>query len=668
MLALAVVTVGLYWPVHTYGFIPTDDSFNIESNPYLSPVTTSNLAYLWTHPFGSLYIPVAYTAYAAICLFAKGPHGYLPGPFHVANLLLHVANTLLVYAVLLRFVSKPWAAGLGALLFALHPVQVGAVAWLTETRGLVSAFFALLALMGYLQYAQTDRKTTSRNFKWYIAGTACFVLALLSKPSAVAIPVIAAALDLWMVRRRPADVLKLAGPWAIMAIVVVAVTSTAQPVEADLRLPLWQRPVVMCDTLAFYTAKVFVPWKIAFDYARSSPSVASGAWGYATATAGALLIAVVVWLGRGRPWVWACATVFAAMVLPVSGLAPFMYQAISTVSDRYLYLAMLGPALALAIVVGQSSQRAIVAAATCLIAVYGIVASVNLPYWHDPIRLLTRTTQVTHRSWFAWANLGSCYMQAGNNDLALQDTEKCLEINPHFKIALSNMCLLLDAKGDIDGAVKAAEVDIQYNPDYGLAYGLLGADEVREGSYATAAATLEEALQHGLASDEAAEAQYWWGRALVGEQQPADAITHFQEALQIAPGNPDYQAALQKAESPPTDGTAEVQRGLALASAGQMDQAIAVWTAAAAKYPKLAEAHGNLGVAYYDRRDYPNAVREFKSALAANPNAPEAEVGLGAALAAEGNKAGAAAAYNKALALQPGFPDALNALQQLGGH
>ncbi|MGO8671014.1 MAG: tetratricopeptide repeat protein [Capsulimonadaceae bacterium] len=486
--ALAVVTIGLYWPVHTFGFMPSDDELNIQTNPYFHPLTWSNVAYFWNHPFGALYIPVSYTVYAFVCLFAHGPHDYLPGPFHVANLVIHVMNTLLVYAILLRLVPKAWAAGLGAALFAVHPVQVGSVAWITETRGLVSALFSLLAILGYVYYAQSAQKAASRpaakyasraaqrlrsrtepkslnlDLVWLVGSTACFILALLSKPSAVSVPIMAAAIDLWLVRRQPMDVAKLAGPWAILALVIIGVTGSAQPVETFLQLPLWQRPVVMCFTLAFYTAKVLVPSNLAFDYADSSPYVVTHPWCYWAALAGVVLIALLAWLGRRWPWVWACAAIFAAVILPVSGLAPFMYQAISTVADRYIYLAMLAPALALAIVLAQWPRVPAIATAGCVVVVYGIVAAVDLPYWHDEVRLLTRTTQVTPRSWFAWADLGTYYMRTRNIDAAMKDTKKCLAIYPHFKIALSNLSALLLEQGDINGALQTAQDDLTSCP------------------------------------------------------------------------------------------------------------------------------------------------------------------------------------------------------------
>ncbi|MGO8671773.1 MAG: tetratricopeptide repeat protein, partial [Capsulimonadaceae bacterium] len=206
-------------------------------------------------------------------------------------------------------------------------------------------------------------------------------------------------------------------------------------------------------------------------------------------------------------------------------------------------------------------------------------------------------------------------------------------------------------------------------PDYTPIYGLLGQLDVRAGHFSDGASYLEKALQGGIPSTQAAESQYWWGKALMGEGQLEDAQLHFQEALKINPDDPDFQEALQESENPAVAaGAAEVHRGMELAQAGQMDQAIAVWTAATQKFPKLAAAYGNLGVAYFQRGDYPTAIREFNLALAANPNAPQAEVFLGTALAAEGKKADAIEAFNRALVLSPGDPDAENALKQLQGH
>jgi len=656
-LALAVITVALYWPVHSYGFFPCDDGTNVQTNPYLNPLTPTSFAYLWTHPYANLYIPVAYTVFALVGLFARGPHGYLPGPFHTADLALHVVNVLLVYAILLRFVPKAWASGLGAALFAVHPEQVGVVAWITETRGLSSAFFALISILAYLHYAQAGPKTRSRDFTWWIAGTACFALALLAKPSAVAVPVIAAALDLWLVRRRAVDVAKSAGPWAILAVVIVLVTSTAQPVQKELQLALWQRLVVMFDSLAFYTGKIFAPWQIAFDYGRSSPSVVSHAWGFENALVGFGLVAFIIWLGRGRPWVWACAATFGAMILPVSGLAPFDFQLVSSVADRYFYLALLGPSLALAIILGQARPGLVSSeswadirpapAAACLIVLIALAAASwqQVQYWRNPYVVLARAAQLSPNAWWARENLSTWFDRHGQPAKAYPIIVDAVRLGGHDAQGYGDMGRILAELGRGEESVVALQKAIDLEPPVPVpGTGIM-------------------AVNQSYLSDTVALAT-----VLAGLGRRDEAIDQLNEAMREAPTYTpvrDELTAIQSQAPPPAAQAAEkADQARQLFSAGQRDQALALWKEALALDPHSVQAHADLGVALYELGRAPEAVSQLRVALALAPGDLVDRMNLGKILLAGKNRAGAIEQFQEVLRLNPNDADARTALGQ----
>jgi tetratricopeptide (TPR) repeat protein len=813
-------------------FVNWDDPDNVVDNPYLARLTSSNLVHFWTHPYESLYIPLSYMLYAIIASASRMSHLdrsisnldtlFNPHYFHATNVVLHVLNAALVFAILRKLTRHEWASLAGALLFAVHPLQVESVAWVSELRGLLSALFCLIAIYCYIvsvsptsQPSRTGRTVNPapHHRPTYWIALIAAIAASLSKPTAICLPLALFVIDHWMLGRPARTCAISVAPWLAIAVPFAAVTLSVQPVSHQILTAAWTRPFIAGDALAFYLLKLICPIGLTINYGRSPTSLMQSPAAFLTWLVPAAL-AALVYFNRGssdaagtrlgnvsgwtksedkrtaalplsgaeaRPFLVAGCLFSLAFLLPVLGLSPFAYQEYSTVADRYMYLPMFGPALILAALLAESlgapgtqpravsgsamSERTRTAAlshsgaeanpdaiekrpgsplstmsfaiAGAVLVAFAVATVFQVRYWDNSVSLFGRAVQSLPSSYAMRSNYGVALSGAGRVRDALAQFKTALTLNPGSPEDNDDMGVAYEQMGDLPDAVAAFQSAVQIDSgsarihrnlgmallkqndtadalaqlqqalqiapgdaaslrDYGDGLRRAGRfDEAAQeyeaslaivpdtpstlsglaaayfgmGRYSDAADYYSRAIQGGLPSDQTADAQYWWGRALLGEVQPADARAHFQAALQIDPGNPEYQEALQRTEdTAAVGGMADVQRGIELANAGQMDQAISVWQDAAAKYPKLAEAHGNLGVAYYGKGEFAAAVREFNAALAVNPQAPEVELGLGAALAAEGNKAGAIAAYNKALALEPGYPDALNALQQLGGH
>ncbi|MGO8671526.1 MAG: tetratricopeptide repeat protein [Capsulimonadaceae bacterium] len=672
-LALGIVTLLLYLPACAFQFIPSDDNAHILENPYLNPVTPAGLTHLWTAPFENLYIPMSYMAYAFVSQFARGAGGTMPFPFHTANVILHAVNTLLVYAILLRLVRQPIAAGLGAALFGWHPVQVESVAWISEMRGTLCGLFSFVSILSYLRFAGVSPTADGARtrWSWWLGATALYVLALLSKPTAVALPLVVAVLDLGMVRRRLADVARSTGPWLLAALVIVFVTRSAQVVmDRAVMVPIWLRPVVACDTLAFYLGKVVVPLRIAIDYSRSPHNVLGHWWGYAMAAMGLAAIALCARLGRRKTWIWAAAGIFVAAILPNSGLVPFAYQATSTVADRYLYVAMLGPALGLACALAARPRPTAVVLSAAVLTVYAGMSCLELPNWHDTGRLFQHAVRVNPQSWYSWTNLGEWDLQQGNIPAAADADRRALSISGTCFLALEGESYVMDITGHTDRAIDLARRAIAAKPTFTPAYGQLGVLLVRSGRYGEADSVFGEEFRRGVSGTLAGVMNYWWGSALLDQQRPAESKAHLVEAVKLEPTSMLYSDTLDVAShaAKMSPGTVDILRGNILAEAGRMDQANTTWREAALVYPHhLWEAHQDLANAYFQLGRYPAAESEFNLALADKPANPNAQLGLGATLAAEGKVSAAVAHYKQALILRPDFPDARRALAAVTG-
>lgn len=234
-LLLGIAAISVFYSVCNYEFLDWDDGINISENPFLNPTSLQNVLYFWQNQYEGFYIPLTYTVWAIVALVSQNTLPYSPEAklephlFHSANLILHILNVLLVFVILRLFINKAcittknidlhnarrldWAAGCGALLFAFHPVQVESVSWATGTKDLLCAFFSLTALWQYFLYAtleftspetngkkETGLKLSKKKFRYILASSA-FIAALLAKPAAVILPIVAWVLDVLIVRK-----------------------------------------------------------------------------------------------------------------------------------------------------------------------------------------------------------------------------------------------------------------------------------------------------------------------------------------------------------------------------------------------------------------------------------------------------------------------------------
>ncbi len=242
---LALVIVGavllVFGRVHSYEFLGWDDNVNVTQNPYVRPVGPKRIARIWRQPYKALYIPVTYTFLAgeAYLAGANSPGPMNPRVFHLGNLLLHAAAALMVFAILRRLVDHHGAACFGALFYAMHPLQVESVAWISEVKGLLAGLFSWVAIWQYLCYATADRPTsiardsavanTARRARYHYAiATAALFLAILSKPSAVAVPALVAALDIGLLRRPWQRTCWSLAPWCVISASCVIATHFMQ--------------------------------------------------------------------------------------------------------------------------------------------------------------------------------------------------------------------------------------------------------------------------------------------------------------------------------------------------------------------------------------------------------------------------------------------------------
>jgi len=529
-----LLAVVVFAQVARFEMLQYDDRTNVVENPHLNPVTMSGVARFWSAPYAGLYAPLTYTFFAGEALLAERPatnnrsRHLDPRVFHLGNLLLHTGCVLLVFELLRLSMGNNAAACAGACLFALHPLQVESVAWVTETKGLLAAFWGLAALALYVRFAQASAsgevlpaRTGARPSGsfigspvwYYTAATAAFALALLSKPTAVAVPFVALVLDVGLLRRPWSKILPAVATWLAMAALLVLTTQRAQPAEALAieHVELWQRPLVAADALLFYLRKLVWPWPLGPDYGRT-PSVALGSLvGKLAWLALAALAVVITWL-PGRRVAWTALAIFAAAIAPVSGLLPFGFQGMSTVADRYVYLGMLAPTLLLAWGLSRGAPRGAWGAVSAVLVVLAAFSFWQTSLWHDDGTLFAHNLQhVNGESHVAFNNLG---------------------------YALERRAMAASTPGErtalLQAAVEHFDRARQLRPEMDEAWQRLAYAQRRLGKLPEAEATFRQFLAQRPKSP---TGHYNLGTLLAQQQRAAEAIVEFRAAIAL---RPDY--------------------------------------------------------------------------------------------------------------------------------
>jgi tetratricopeptide (TPR) repeat protein len=348
LVAIAALTVD--WRSAGFPFVNWDDPDLVIENRDVAHPSWAGLWRQWRYPTLGLYTPLAYTIWDALCI------DRLPDArrFHALNIALHAGTSVLALLILAELTASLPAAVAGALLFAWHPAQVEAVAWVSGMNNLLAGFFSLAAVYLYVSSTHGAR----RGSVYYALATAAFVAALLSKPTAVVVPVLAGVIAIVALRRPKRIVARELISWIAIALPFAVIARIAQPAPDVFIPPPWGRLIVALDALAFYVIKLVLPLRLRIDYGRTPAWLLAHRGGWVMALIPLVLAIAAIARRRRIVPIFRAALIWVVVaLLPVLGLTPFEFQINSTVADRYFYIAMLGPALALAAVLSRTARR-----------------------------------------------------------------------------------------------------------------------------------------------------------------------------------------------------------------------------------------------------------------------------------------------------------------------
>jgi protein O-mannosyl-transferase len=668
-LALIVSTVLVYLPVQQHAFVSFDDPEYVVDNAMVQAgLTWEGVRWAFATTHFSYWHPLTWLSHMLdVELFGPGS----AGP-HVVNVLIHVANTVLLFGLLRRMTGATWRSAGVAALFALHPLHVESVAWVAERKDVLSALFFLLTLWAYAKYAalrgcRRQRAEGGRGQKsevsdqrvelrepvsvlrpltsdlyssvssprrlpgagWYFAAFVLFALGLMSKPMLVTLPFVLLLLDIWPLRRTrphspipslPLFLEKL--PFFALSAASCVVTLIAQrrneAVQSLEDFSWFDRIGNAVVAYARYLGKIIWPSELAFLYPHP------GTWPATTIAIGAVIVvgatAVALWALRRQRfafvgWFWFC-----GMLFPVIGMVQSGAQAMA---DRYTYLPAIGLFIAVAWGAQSSAARgrvwryAIGTVSVLAIAACALGTREQLRHWRDSESLFRRALAVTTGNFMAHTNLGNVLLDRGDVDEAITHYETAVSIRPRDSNARNNLGTALLQQGNADQALAHLQEALAIAPN-------------------------NAAIHHNL------------GRALRAKWRISEAIAHFRKSIEDQPG---FVAAHHSLAA-------------TLLDSGRTDEALATFARVLTLTPDDAGIHNEVGWLLVKRNRHDEGIAHLQNAARLAPDFAEAHYNLAIVLMQVGRAQEAITPFRRVLELEPANTEARNncgwALLQLG--
>jgi tetratricopeptide (TPR) repeat protein len=645
---LAGATFGVYWQVLRSDFVNFDDPIYVTENEYVNTgFSWENVRWAFTTGKVSYWHPLTWFSHMLDCEL----YGLRPGLHHLTNLIIHIANSLLVFLVFRAMTGAVWRSAFVAAVFALHPVNVDSVAWVAERKNVLSTLFWLLTMWAYTGYVRGGGAGR------YLVTLLLFVLGLLAKPMLVTLPFVMLVLDYWPFGRldpagegsklkageQRSQIFRLVWekvPFFVLSGVSVylsllSVRRLGTTVSTEL-VPMKLRITQAFVSYVSYVSKIVLPRKLAVFYPYPE---GVAVW----QSTGAFLFLVfvtfsLVWVLRRKRyltvgWLWYVGTLVPVIGLVQAGLWP-------STADRWVYV----PAIGVFIVagwgasefVGQIRLRRISAWAAAGVCICTLTAFtwIQLGYWRDGFTLFTRALEVTKDNYIAHLNLGNEYLREKDNNEAIAHYKRAIELHRDYVEAHYNLGIALGLERRYEEAIEAYHRVLRLKEKHGRTFFYLATALAKTGHVDEAIIYYEKQLEIDA---EDMEALSNFGLALVKKGRYEEAIEHYNKALELEPESAGVLTNL----------------GSALGKAGRVEEEIACYRKALALKSDLTAAHYNLAKALAGQGKSEEAIGEYREALRLRPDDMDAQYGLGLVLDGQGRYNEAVEHYERAIELNP---------------
>ena len=611
-LGICVFLVAITWLVFgqtvRYDFVNFDDDRYVYANPTItSGLSVHGLIHAFSSKHAGNWHPLTTMSHMLDCRL----WGLRAGGHHLTNIVLHTIAVVLLFLVLQQMTGAIWQSAFVAAVFAIHPLRVESVAWISERKDVLSAVFFMLTLGAYVRYARFP------SLPRYLAMSILFALGLMSKPMLVTVPFLLLLLDYWPLERFSGRlsakrlILEKIPLLTLSAAAGVATLWAQQPsVVSAHRLPLLPRIGNGFVSCVIYLKQMVWPVRLAAFYTH--PESTLPVWEISLASLLLLLVSAgAIALRRKSPylvtgWFW-----YLLMLLPVIGLVQVGSQAHA---DRYTYLPQIGLYVLLAwaipdVLTSQVQRRILEATAFVAVVALGWSAHIQTSYWRNGESLWRHAVAVTSGNFVAHNGVGQFLLSHDRLEEAIEQFQIALNMDPNFPAAQKNLSAALTKAGRADEAIVHLQRVITEFPND-------------------------------------SEGHYNLGNALLKKGDSQGAIAAYEKALSIQFRYP----------------AAHYNLGIALDQNGRIDEAIAHYQQAVQEDPRYAEACYLLGNDLLRKARVDDAIAAYEQALKSRPTYPEVQNNIGLALLQKGRPSEAIAHWQNALAIRSDSVDSLNNL------
>jgi tetratricopeptide (TPR) repeat protein len=649
--ALAVTTLLVFVQVGKFDFLNYDDLKYVSENNYVnSGFTRAGLLWAFKDSI-SYWHPLTWLSHMLDCqLF-----GLNPGPHHLVNLGLHIANTLLLFTVLWQMTSAYWRSAFVAALFALHPLHIEPVAWIVARKDVLSTLFSLLTIIAYLQYLEKQRLTR------YLLAIVFFVLGLTAKPTVVTLPFVLLLLDYWPLGRFDSfcskaltaegsqlqrklqawkHLIKEKIPFFVLSFISVYMSSgstrrlgTAIPTKV---VPMGLRIANAIVSYVKYLYKLIWPDGLApfYPYPDSIPL-------WQNITAMCLIICLFVFMiykRKTKPYFLVGGLWFFGTLLPSIGLIQAGQW--PAIADRFTYV----PSIGFFIIIAWAGYDllknyryyalALTLPALAILLAMSISTFLQLRYWQNTLTLFEHALKTTKNNYVAHSALAYALYAQGRNEEAMAHDYEALRIEPDYTVSHVNLGNALAKKDRFDQAEQHFIHALDIDPRLATAYNGLGELYRLQGKTDLALSNYRKAIQ---INPHLAETYGNLGILFAQQGNVNEAIDNYRQAIKLG---------LHKAN-------VYNYLAYALSSQGRITQAAENFAKALKINPDFADAHYGLGTALLELGQYPQAMTHFQEAVRINPNHAMACYSLGLEYVRVNMLDKAAVCFKNATALKP---------------
>jgi Flp pilus assembly protein TadD len=583
-LALTVTTTAVFYQVCTYDFVNYDDNIYVYDNPNIQAgITLKAVKWAFTTGYACFWHPLTWLSHMLDWqLFGSNAGGH-----HLTNLIFHIANTLLLFLVLKQMTGTLWQSAFVAALFALHPLHVESVAWVSERKDVLSTFFWMLTMLAYLRYVKQP------DISRYFLTLFIFALGLMAKPMLITLPFVFLLLDYWPLSRISRfqwrihyhlilEKIPFIALSAISSVIAFLTQQSGRAVAQLANLGLKIRIFNALISYVKYIEKMVWPSRLAMFYPHPGQNISVL---YAVISAVLLFTLTILILRFAKNhrylftgWFW-----YLGTLLPVIGLIQVGSHAMA---DRYSYITLIGLFIIIAWglpdLLGKWPHRKIVlqVSSLAILSVLAVCAHIQQRYWKDGIVLCQHALKVTDNNYLTHFFMADILIKHGRIEEAIWHNLEVLRINPDCVDAINGLGVAFYKAGRIEEAVTYYKRALVIDPCDVEVYSN-------------------------------------FGMALAAKGKFDEAISLYNKALQITPDSVNIRLNL----------------GVALTGSGRLEEAVKEYEKILLIQPQNAVAHNDFGVVFYRQGKIDEAIEHFNHAIRINPQYTDAKNNLSVALA-----------------------------------